>query len=327
MNPLVSILIAAYNIEKYLDTCLDSCINQTYQNIEVIVVNDGSTDSTLSIIQKYVNKDKRIVEVTKKNGGLVSARAAGYENATGEYIFFLDGDDTIPLNSIEYLVSGLEKNTDIVVANYEIVPDNKPRVINSYGFKGENGIDLINSIFKNSLCNIWGNLYAKRIFKDVVFPLNLYKSLGEDLVTIVQLAYYSKEVKYVEKPTYHYYQRDDSLIGAAKKTSIWGSAYSAFALVTLFLKKNDILNNVSDNYLKLLKTYNMGYIASDFPISMYEKEIKDSVIYVNEHWGKFIENATRGEILTFKLANINLSFSRFILRSYMMIKNIFNRNK
>jgi len=325
MKPLISILIAAYNIEKYLENCLETCVNQTYENLEIIVVNDGSTDSTLDIIKKYYNQDKRVIEVSKKNAGLVSARVAGVEKAKGDYIFFLDGDDTIPLDAISHLVSGLNNNTDIVVANYEIVSNKKPSYINSYGFKSGNNIDLINAILKNSLCNIWGNLYARYLFENVNFPLNLYKSLAEDLVTVIQIAYFAKEIKYVPFSTYHYYQRETSLIGNAKKASIWGNAFGAFVMTTEFLNKHNLLDKVSIGYLKLLKTYNLGYLVSDFSISKYENQLKESVMFVNSNWNEFSKNATKGEKLAFMLANINLYFARFVFITYLKTKDILKR--
>ena len=97
---LFSIIVPVYNTEKYLDRCLKSIINQTYSKIEIIVVNDGSTDRSLDICIKYQKMDKRVVVINKENGGLSSARNAGLINATGNYYIFVDSDDYIDLNSI-----------------------------------------------------------------------------------------------------------------------------------------------------------------------------------------------------------------------------------
>ena len=102
-NALVSVIIPAYNVAEYIPFCLDSLISQTYKNLEIICVNDGSTDSTLDIIKEYAEKDSRIILIDKENGGLPSARNAGMNIAKGDYISFVDSDDVVSLDMIEYL--------------------------------------------------------------------------------------------------------------------------------------------------------------------------------------------------------------------------------
>ena len=104
---LVSVVIPVYNVEKYVEKCLDSVINQTYQNLEIIIVNDGSTDNSLSVCQKKKLSDSRIKLINKENGGLSSARNAGIECAQGEFICFIDSDDWIELDYIEVLLNGM----------------------------------------------------------------------------------------------------------------------------------------------------------------------------------------------------------------------------
>lgn len=116
---LVSIIMPVYNVGEYLKDCLDSVINQTYTNIEIICVNDGSTDNSLEILKEYKNKDSRIVIIDKANGGLVSARKVGVEAAKGEYSIYIDSDDWIELNMIEELVNEVRKtNADIVTSGF-----------------------------------------------------------------------------------------------------------------------------------------------------------------------------------------------------------------
>ena len=100
---LISIIVPIYNVSKYLDKCLNSLINQTYKNIEIILINDGSTDNSISICLKYKKKDKRIRLYNKKNGGLSSARNMGIKYSKGNYLFFVDSDDFLDLEIIEYL--------------------------------------------------------------------------------------------------------------------------------------------------------------------------------------------------------------------------------
>lgn len=115
----VSIIIAAYNIEDYIERCLISCMNQTFQDIEIIVVNDGSTDSTLEKINKCTYYDSRVKIIDKKNAGLIEARKSGFKIAKGEYILFIDGDDWIDLESIRILYNKAKENDyDIVCYKY-----------------------------------------------------------------------------------------------------------------------------------------------------------------------------------------------------------------
>ena len=122
MNHLISIIVPAYNIEKYIGRCLDSILNQTYKNIEVIVVNDGSSDSTGSIIDDYSRKDDRVKPFHKENGGVSSARILGVNHAIGDYIGFVDGDDYVEPEMFEHLLNNaLKYNADISHCGYQMV--------------------------------------------------------------------------------------------------------------------------------------------------------------------------------------------------------------
>ena len=122
-TPLVSVLIPVYNVEKYLSRCLDSLINQTLTDIEIICVNDGSTDGSLKILKQYQEKDNRIVIVDKKNGGLPSARNAGLDRARGQYVGFVDSDDYVEPSMFETLYkTAKKKNSEVVICGAQIFP-------------------------------------------------------------------------------------------------------------------------------------------------------------------------------------------------------------
>ena len=126
MSVKVSILIPVYNISQFLPRCLDSCINQTLKDIEIVCVNDGSKDNSLDILKEYAKKDERIKIVDKPNGGLPSARNAGLDAATGEYVMFCDGDDWIKEESCEYLYSLAKKHdANVVIFGGRVEPLNK----------------------------------------------------------------------------------------------------------------------------------------------------------------------------------------------------------
>ena len=115
----ISVIIPVYNVEKYLETCLNSVINQTYKNLEIIIINDGSTDNSLSICKKYEKLDKRIILIDQDNKGLSGARNVGIKKATGDYIHFLDSDDYINLNYYEKMIEALDNtDADMVVGGF-----------------------------------------------------------------------------------------------------------------------------------------------------------------------------------------------------------------
>lgn len=115
----VSIIIPVYNVEEYLPRCLESCIAQTYRNIEILVVNDGSKDQSLQIIQSFQEKDPRVILIDKENQGLYRARISGVQKASGRFLFFLDGDDYLPSDAVECLLDkAVLHSMDLVVANF-----------------------------------------------------------------------------------------------------------------------------------------------------------------------------------------------------------------
>ena len=119
MTEKITVIVPVYNVENYLNKCLDSLINQTYKNLEIIVINDGSTDNSGTICQEYAQKDNRIVYIEKENGGLSDARNAGLDRMTGSYVTFVDSDDWIEQDYVEVLYNKLtEHQADVSVGNY-----------------------------------------------------------------------------------------------------------------------------------------------------------------------------------------------------------------
>ena len=126
MKPLISVIIPVYNVERYLDECIKSIVNQTYENLEIILVDDGSPDNCPRMCDDWAKKDERIRVIHKENGGLASARNAGMNICTGEYISFVDSDDWMELNAYESLLKYFDDKTDIVkfdmIRNADVIP-------------------------------------------------------------------------------------------------------------------------------------------------------------------------------------------------------------
>lgn len=237
----VSVIIPVYNVEKYLDKCLTSVVNQTLKNIEIIIVNDGSTDKSLEIIKKYLF-DSRIILINKENGGISSARNTGLNLAKGEYIQFLDGDDWLDYDYLEKNYQyAKENNLDIItsgiVLEYEdrTIFYNKNININKIYTKDEY-FDII--FYNKDIINVTTKFYKLSLYKknDIFFPKNI--SLGEDLVICVKTIYYSLRIGVNEEANYHYIQRKSSLSRRLTLEAI-NELFFCFEILFRFFKKNN----------------------------------------------------------------------------------------
>jgi len=215
--PLVSIVVPVYHVEKYLEDCVHSILVQTYQNIEVILVDDGSKDKSGEICDNLAKLDSRILVHHQENGGLSSARNKGISLASGEFITFIDSDDDITEDYVEYLLSMIERDkTDMAIASYSVVHidgDKKKVTDLSEGFTScvlttEECLDrmLCEDGFTVSAC---AKLYKKELFLDVLFPEG---KLCEDNGTIYKLIMKCDKISYGAKSIYNYYTRENSIM-------------------------------------------------------------------------------------------------------------------
>lgn len=214
-DPLVSIIIPIYNVENFVNCCVDSVCNQSYKNLDIILVDDGSSDNSHSICDEYSLKDQRVQSLHKKNGGLSDARNYGIKFAKGDFIFFLDGDDIIPIDAILDLVNiQIENKSDIVIGNMIHVGENVGKDF-SYIQDGITSIDLNSeraieeTIYQKKFsCSACGKLYRKSVLT-VEFP---YGKLCEDLAVSHVFLSKSKIITYTSKVCYFYRQRQHSIM-------------------------------------------------------------------------------------------------------------------
>ncbi len=209
---LISIIIPVYNVSKYLPQCLDSVINQTYENIEIIIVNDGSTDNSLEICEKYRSQDSRIKIIDKKNEGLSSARNAGIKAASCEWISFVDSDDYIDLNTYEIaLNTALEKNAKLV--QWNLIHFTETKTIPEVNSINEGFVDLTEN---NELSWIFNTVYTKLIHRDLFdkfeSPFVDGLTIVEDLCFSYRLFNRAGKFYYLDKNFYHYRIREDSIM-------------------------------------------------------------------------------------------------------------------
>ena len=215
--PKVSIIIPVFNVENYLERCLKSIINQTFKDIEIIIINDGSTDKSLEICKKFAESDKRIILISQKNKGVSAARNTGINIATGKYLSFVDSDDFITPDMIEFLLTNIEKHdADISSCGmYDCYIQNNNK-IKKICNKNKNNHGMINSsealqeIFINGKVSlfVYDKLYKKKLFDNLRFSENI---IYEDAEIMPKIITKSNKIFYSFKPKYYYLRHENSL--------------------------------------------------------------------------------------------------------------------
>ena len=265
----LSVIIPIYNVEKYLRRCIESVLKQTYLNLEIILVDDGSTDGCAKICDEYKEKDERVSVIHKKNGGLSEARNFGLKLVTGEIVTYLDSDDYIDANMYEKMIKAMrDKEADIVVCgtyiDYEdgstkIKSEKKEKILNT-----EEALIELNSFssFDMSVCN---KIFKKEIIKDIDFPVG---KKSEDYFVMYQYFARAKKVVIINEAKYHYFQRSNSISRGKNVTHdyIEGSKSQK----EFFEKNFPDLNYVGNT------AYAFSYIAT------YNRYIKNELKMTNE---------------------------------------------
>ena len=239
MNPLISIIVPVYNTEEYLQQCIDSILEQTYSTLEIILVDDGSTDLSGSICDIYATKDSRIKVIHKKNCGLSAARNTGLDTASGDYICFVDSDDYIDTKLCERIVNILSETcVDIVAFDIALV-DEKGKDIgsieSSHGLFADKKVAL-RELLSNHLNNYaWNKVYKRCVFDDVRYPVGY---TWEDLGTTYKLLLNANSIFCTPEKLYYYRQRKGSIIHSITRK----------ALRDIFLMQKNRYDNLSVIY-------------------------------------------------------------------------------
>lgn len=209
--PKVSVIVPVYNVEKYIKKCIDSILNQTFKDFELILIDDGSPDNCGKICDEYAGKDLRVKVIHKENGGLSDARNFGIDASQGEIIGFVDSDDYIDKDMYAQMITYLEENNcDVVCCDKYIVRDDKKKFRPSYQEnKIFNNEQAVNEIFNGNLdTTAWNKIYKRSVIKDIRFPKG---RIYEDVATIHKYIYNAGKVGYISKPFYHYIKRKGSI--------------------------------------------------------------------------------------------------------------------
>ena len=257
MDDKITVIVPVYNVENYLRKCLDSIIAQTYKNIEIIVVNDGSTDASGQICQEYTQIDNRIVYIEKENGGLSEARNVGLDKMTGSYVTFIDSDDWAELDYVETLYKKIvEYQADISVGNYYSYNEDEETYYfhiygDSYYEKVYDNISIFENLYESqemksfALISAWGKLYKAKLFDYLRFEKG---KLGEDGYFNQKMYLSVNKVVYLNKGLYAYRQRSGSI------TNTWTEKWM-YALVDAMSERITLLANMGYPLEKHLAVY------------------------------------------------------------------------
>lgn len=208
--PLISIIVPIYNAEKYIKRCFECISEQSFENWELILINDGSTDKSLEICQELISKEKRVTLINQKNQGASIARRVGINQARGKYLIFIDCDDLVETNYISTLLNAvLEKQTNIaacgIAKHYETVSVHIPTPERPVLLEQK---ELFSRFFKYEFWGYVDKIYKREVFDGVYFPKH---TINEDYVVMLQLFQKEGKIAYVKTPLYHYLIHPNSL--------------------------------------------------------------------------------------------------------------------
>lgn len=317
----VSVIVPVYKVEKYLNKCLESLVNQTLQDIEIIVVNDGSPDNCQSIIDNYKQKyPDKIISIVKENGGQGSARNVGLEKSNGEYIGYVDSDDYIELDMYEKLYNkAITNDYDVVICDNFVVNEKNGKKYPECNYKNDHSI--LENAFLGKIA-VWNKIYKRKILVENKIKFK-EKVWYEDFAFTFKVMACTNKIAYVDKPLYNYLLRKGSTMNnnnIAKNTEI----FDAFDDAT--------------NYLKEKKIYQKYYDLLEFN-AIDHIYISTCVRVINAQVSKKLKKKVMSEILSYMNKNfetyrnnkyiVSLSKNRKIIydllekKRYLLIKLIF----
>ena len=289
-NQLISIIVPIYNVEDYLRQCLDSILEQTLSHFEVVLVNDGSPDSSGDICREYVEKDSRFHYFEKENGGLSDARNYGIERARGEYLTFIDSDDYIDPLHLEYLYKTLMNNdADISVSNYMNYHTSIDTFyLHTFGdyyetnYSSEELLDNLAILERNDLSfsTIWGKLYKRSVFSFLRFPKGV---IGEDVALIYKIYTQVQKIVYFHKDTYIYRENESGITKSKIYPLVTAQLnHVAERLALLAIMGYDVTKHF-DRYITFLKIteYNMRMIWGMEDTETY-RHIKENLLLISQ---------------------------------------------
>lgn len=300
MPPKVSVVVPIYKVEKYLRRCIDSILNQTYPNIELILVDDGSPDNCGKIADEYAATDKRIKVIHKKNGGLSDARNQGMKYVTGEFTVFVDSDDWLATEMIGELVDkSFVYNADVVQSAFYYAYDDYLLFENRYNDRDDppivlNNTSLMTELVKNTKVKnfAWAKLYRTDIIREIPFEKGV---LFEDVFWAYKVMHRVKRYVIINRPMCYYYQRSDSIVATYTPSSL--DILKGLKIRHCFIEEN-YPDLIEESYKLILKTSLIHYnllLANrkKDPNGRYRREIQLYIKNNQKNLKKAVENDKR----------------------------------
>lgn len=318
----ISIIVAAYNIQDYISACLESIIKQSYKNLEIIVVDDGSTDHTKKLIREFAKQDQRIKIIHQKNAGLSAARNSGILAATSDYVCLIDGDDTISPDYVTKLYSRLcHTHADITVCGYETVAEHASGShVTFHEAEVTSGHDAARNLLltqENLDVVAWNKIYKRSIFIDnsLFYPVG---DIHEDNLTTYKLYAAATKVAYLMEPLYQYYRRPGSIMD--KTTALAHlrlKERSAIEAIDYFAREEPALRAAARVSLLIAKlAFLDAALRGDLAMSYADKSIK----WIRAHSREYFRNRELTPKLRFYLVLINLPGAS----PYKLLRRIFH---
>lgn len=321
----LTIIVAIYNVEAYLEKCLRSLKEQSYKDFKVLCVNDGSTDESPLIIDKFVNKDRRFIKLDKPNGGLSDARNYGLKFVETKYVMFLDGDDYFESEMIEICINNMNRdNLDMFVFSFNIISNynNSTEEKNMKIGNGVYNLETKPEILAYTPNAAWNKCYKTSLFIDnkIEYPFG-YRH--QDLGTTPKLIYLSKRIGYLNKPLYNYIEDRPNNITTQVDRKL-------YHIIDMSKEIVDYYNNhgVGNKY-----RFELSYLVNANFIQSLRKVVTiNDKIFVN----KFIDDVFKykknnlSKVLKYDLVNVKSDYiyqHKFLLKAYYLYRNIRKRNK
>lgn len=323
MDELISVIINVYNAEKYIKKCLESVLKQTYTNLEIIIVNDGSTDGTLEICENYA--DNRIRIINQNNMGLSLSRNVGINNSKGKYLYFVDSDDFIEEDTIEYLYNLVKKyNAKIATCN--------PLDIYDYSFVKKNQIEEISLLSKEDMLkmvllveNRAGTIWNKLIKREMFDNLRFENRIINDVVVVYKLVLKADVIVYSNQIKYYYLHHSDSILG---RKNVEHSIDLYKACIERYKYIKNIYPDFIENEICIMSVIMILYLQQNKKLQDFLKEANALGIFKKMFTFKILtckmKLKEKIKILLFRISPI---IYKKIINMYLMLKKHWRRCK
>lgn len=319
MKPLISVIIPAYNIENYIERCLESVCGQTYDNLEIIVVDDGSTDSTGKIIDEIAMTDCRVVPIHKENGGVSAARNTGLDKACGDYIGFVDGDDIIEKDMYEILLNNaLSYGADISHCGYQMVfHDRVDYYYNTGQMRLQDNYQGVYDLIKADIVEpgLWNKLFKKELFLGKYLDEQI--KINEDLLLNYYLFKDANKSVFVDLPKYHYMVRENSASTSKMNMNKVKDPLKVIQKM-MQLETGEIYCMLEKRYMYLLeKTSTICGLKENHELREYKEKRREELKYLLQE-NKLKAVYSKKELIQLKLA-------ANVPQIYCMVHEVYSR--